>query len=128
MSSASHAHEQAVLREERALQAAMLASDVDELDRLLHPELLAVGPDGRMMDKAGDLAAHRARVFNIAELDEEEVRVNALGDVAVTFVVLRIRGTIDDADVSGRMRYTRTWTRDGGVWRVLAAHISSADG
>jgi hypothetical protein len=81
MSSASHAHEQAVLREERALQAAMLASDVDELDRLLHPELLAVGPDGRMMDKAGDLAAHRARVFNI-----------------------------------------------GGVWRVLAAHISSADG
>jgi hypothetical protein len=41
------AREQTVLLAERALHAAMLASDVDELDRLLHPELLAVGPAGR---------------------------------------------------------------------------------
>lgn len=49
-----------MLLEERALQAAMLASDVDELDRLLHPELLAVGPDGQMIDKPGDLASHQS--------------------------------------------------------------------
>jgi hypothetical protein len=24
------------------------------------------------------------------------------------------------------MRYTRTWTRDGGAWRVIAAHIAPA--
>jgi ketosteroid isomerase-like protein len=120
------AQERTVLFAERALQAAMLASDVEELDRLLHPELLAVGPDGRMIDKAGDLAAHRSGVFAIHELREEEVRVKVLGDVAVTFVVLRIRGAIEDAEVSGRMRYTRTWIRDGGVWQVVAAHISPA--
>jgi ketosteroid isomerase-like protein len=120
------AQERTVLVQERALQAAMLAGDVDELDRLLHPELLAVGPDGQMIDKAGDLAAHRAGRLKITELNEEEVRVRLLGDMAVTFVVLQIRGTIDQAEVSGRMRYTRTWTRDGGVWRVVAAHISPA--
>ena len=49
-----------MLLEERALQAAMLASDVDELDRLLHPELLAVAPDGQMIDKPGDLASHQS--------------------------------------------------------------------
>lgn len=118
--------EQAVLAEERSLQAAQLAGDADELDRLLHPELLAVGPDGQMVDKAADLAAHRAGVFEIFELEEEEVRVKVVGDVAMTFVVLRVRGTIDDAEVGGRMRYTRTWTRDGGPWRVVAAHISPA--
>ena len=48
------------------------------------------------------------------------------GDTAVTFVVLRIRGSIGDAEVSGRMRYTRTWSRDGGAWRVIAAHIAPA--
>lgn len=120
------AEERTVLLVERALQAAMLAGDVDELDRLLHPELLAVGPDGQMIDKAGDLAAHRSGRFKITELNEEEVRVRVLGDTAVTFVVLRIRGTIDQAEVSGRMRYTRTWTRDGGDGRVLAAHVSPA--
>ena len=124
----SDEREQSVLVAERALQAAMRASDVEELDRLLHPELLAVGPDGEMIDKAGDLAAHRAGIFSISELTEEEVRVTVLDDMAVTFVVLQIRGTIAEADVSGRMRYTRTWTRDGGAWRVVAAHISPAAG
>jgi len=94
-----------VLVEERALQAAMLSSDVRELERLLHPELLAVAPDGQLIDRAADLEGHRSGVLKISELDEEDVRVKVLGDLAVTFVVLRLRGTIDDADVSGRMRY-----------------------
>jgi ketosteroid isomerase-like protein len=118
--------EQAVIDAERALQAAQRASDVAELDRLLHPDLLAVGPDGRLADKAADLEAHRTGVFTIADLEEEDLQVRVAGDTALTFVVLRIRGTIGDEEVSGRMRYTRTWSRDGGVWRVLGAHIAPA--
>lgn len=118
--------EQAVLAEERALQAAMRASDVQELERLLHPRLLAVGPDGRLVDRATDLDAHRTGVTAISELEEEEVRVLALEDVAVTFVVLRISATVAGAPFAGRLRYTRTWTSDLGVWRVVAAHIGPA--
>jgi ketosteroid isomerase-like protein len=118
--------EHQVLAAERELQAAQRTSDVAALDRLLHPDLLAVAPDGSLADKAADLEAHRTGVFTIAELEEEELEVRATGDTGATFVVLRIRGTIGDDDVSGRMRYTRTWTRDGGVWRVLAAHIAPA--
>ena len=118
--------ERGVLVEERRLQAAMLASDVDELDRLLHPDLLAVGPDGSLVDKATDLESHRTGVFEISDLREEEIDVRVAGDLAVTFVVLRIRGAIEGSEVSGRMRYTRTWTRDGGSWRVIAAHIGPA--
>jgi ketosteroid isomerase-like protein len=115
-----------VLHAERALQAAQLAGDVEELDRLLHHDLLAVGPDGQMVAKADDLASHRAGVFTISELDEEELRVIVHGTLAVTFVVLRIRGTIGDDEVAGRYRYTRTWIDDRGTWRVIAAHISPA--
>ena len=124
MSSEGSEHE--VLVAERALQSAMRASDVQELERLLHPELLAVGPDGGLVDRSADLEAHRTGIFEIAELDEEDVRVRVAGDTAVTFVVLRIRGTIAGEDASGRMRYTRTWVRDGDAWRVLAAHIAPA--
>lgn len=118
--------EHAVLTEERALQAAMRAGDVDELDRLLHPDLLAVGPDGRLIDKAGDLDAHRSGVFTITKLEEEDVRATVVGATAVTFVVLRVRGTIAGDEVGGRMRYTRTWVFDAGRWRVFAAHIAPA--
>jgi ketosteroid isomerase-like protein len=122
------APEEEVLAAERALQAAMRASDVERLDRLLHPELLAVGPDGSLVDKATDLASHRDGIFEIAELEEEDVQARVVGDVAVTFVVLRIRGRIGGAQASGRMRYTRTWVRDGAAWRVVAAHIAPAAG
>jgi ketosteroid isomerase-like protein len=118
--------EHEVVAAERALQRAMRSSDVGALERLLHPELIAVGPDGRLVDRAADLAAHESGVFEIAELEEEDLRVNVVGDTAITFVVLRIRGTIDGADASGPMRYTRTWVRDGGDWRVVAAHIAPA--
>ena len=115
-----------VVAAERALQAAMRASDVAALERLLHPDLLAVAPDGSLVDRAADLAAHRSGRFAIASLSEVELEVRAAGDTAVTFVVLDVTGTIDGADASGRLRYTRTWSRDGGAWRVLAAHIAPA--
>jgi ketosteroid isomerase-like protein len=113
-----------VLAAERALQAAMRASDTGALERLLHPDLLAVAPDGSLADRAEDLAAHRSGRFAIAALEERELDVRVAGDTAVTFVVLDVTGTIDGADASGRLRYTRTWVRDGGTWRVLAAHIA----
>lgn len=104
----------------------MVASDVEQLDRLLHPELLAVGPDGQLISKVDDLAAHRSGLLDITEARELELRVIALGNLALTFVVLHLRGTVGDTEVSGSMRYTRTWTRDGGAWRVIGAHISPA--
>lgn len=118
------ADEEEIVAAERALQAAQLASDVDALDRLLHPDLLAVGPDGALVGKEEDLAAHRSGRFKIHELEQEDLRTLVVGDLAVTFVLVRLRGAIDDGEVRGRLRYTRTWTRDGGAWRVVAAHIS----
>lgn len=118
--------ERALRDAERALQAAQRTSDVGELDRLLHPSLLAVGPDGRLVGKSEDLAAHRDGVYAIAALEEVELRVRLAGATGVTFVVLHIRGRVGNTDVDGAMRYTRTWTDDGRGWRVLAAHIVPA--
>ena len=92
------------------------------------PSCSPSGPDGQLVDRAADLDAHRSGHFTIGELSEEEVRVVVAGDTAMTFVVLRVAGTIGDAEVSGRMRYTRTWTRGDGAWRVLGAHIAPAGG
>ena len=117
--------DEGVLAAERALQAAQLAGDVAALDRLLHPDLLAVGPDGNLADKASDLAAHRAGIFKIDQLEQEDLRVVSDGATAVTFVLVRLRGWIGDEEVAGLVRYTRTWVRGPDGWRVLAAHIAA---
>jgi uncharacterized protein DUF4440 len=98
--------DEGVLAAERALQAAQFAGDVDALDRLLHPDLLAVGPDGGLADKAADLAAHRAGAFVIDELEEEELRMVSDQRTAVTFVLVRLRGSIGNDGITGLVRYT----------------------
>jgi ketosteroid isomerase-like protein len=120
--------DEALAAAERALQAAQLAGDADALDGLLHPDLLAVGPDGQLADKASDLAAHRAGVFVVDELEQQDLRMLVHDDTAVTFVLVRLRGSIAGEEVGGLIRYTRTWVRGADGWQVLAAHIAPVPG
>ena len=69
-----------LLRAERALQAAQRAGDVAALDRLLHDDLVAIGPDGSRYTRDDDLNAYRSGSSVITSLVEEAVEVlNVLG-------------------------------------------------
>jgi ketosteroid isomerase-like protein len=110
---------------ERALQAAQLAGDVAALDLLLDDRLVAIGPDGARHTKSDDLAGYRSGFSVITELVEEDVEVLFAGTTGVTFVTATVAGTFGGEPLSARLRYTRTWTHDGGAgWRILAAHIA----
>jgi ketosteroid isomerase-like protein len=111
---------------ERQLQAAQLAGDVAELDRLLDDRLVAtLMPDPVRVTKAADLEGHRQRRLALSRAVEEELAVVVAGSTGVTWVLMSMAGTFDGAAFETRMLYTRTWhhTPDAG-WRVLAAHIS----
>ena len=123
----NYTHQESLQVAERALQAAMLAGDVEALDGLLHRDLLAVGPDGGLFTKADDLASHRAGGVRIAKLEEQEIRLIVRNDLGLTFVVVDIEATVDGAAITTRMRYTRTWTHGDDGWRVIGAHISQVN-
>ena len=117
--------ETGLLSAERALQAAQLAGDVAELDRLLDDRLVAIGPDGARYTKDDDLAAHRSGSSVITDLVEEDVEVLLAGSTGVTFFTGTVTGTFGGAPMSARLRYTRTWAHDDEAgWRILAAHIA----
>ncbi|GAB3996869.1 hypothetical protein GCM10028807_40570 [Spirosoma daeguense] len=110
---------------EDQLMNAQLISDVDTLDALLADDLIAVGPDGQLLGKADDLAAHRAKVFRIETINRQDLTIKPIQDgIVVTFVLMDIQGSINNQPASGRFRYTRVWTQQQGRWRVTAAHIS----
>jgi hypothetical protein len=113
-------------RAERRLQAAMLAGDVDELDRLLDDRLIAtLAPSTTRVTKAEDLAAHRSRHLVLTKLVEEELALVVAGDTGVTWVLTWLEGTSGGETFSTRMHYLRTWHFDDEHgWRVLAAQIS----
>lgn len=117
---------ESLIAAERRLQAAMLAGDVGELDRLLHDRLLATlmmsGP--QFMTKAEDLEEHRSRRLVLTSLVENALDVTVVESTGVTRALLSLKGVNRGEDFAVQMLYTRTWNREAGDWRVLAAHIS----
>ncbi|MBO4207979.1 nuclear transport factor 2 family protein [Micromonospora echinofusca] len=111
---------------ERQLQAAQLAGDVEALDRLLDDRLVfTFGPDGRHYTKQDDLTNHRTRRQVTTRLVEEELAVLVDGRTGVTWFLGTLQGSVAGTPFQVRMRYTRTWVRDGeGSWRIVAAHAS----
>ena len=111
---------------ERRLQAAQLASDVAELDRLIDDRLVFTGPDGRLYSKQDDLHVHRSGEQSMTEVVEEELTALVAGRTGVTWFLGRLAGEIKGEPFTARVRYTRTWVHDDGYgWRLIAAHVTA---
>ncbi|MGV3603095.1 MAG: nuclear transport factor 2 family protein [Dyadobacter fermentans] len=115
-----------ILEMEQKLLKAMIASDVNELESLISDQVIVVGPDGRLAQKAEDIAAHRDGVLRIHTMEPQEIKTQPLSDeVIVVFALMEIQGTFQNQAFAGRFRYTRVWQILGGKWQIVAAHISS---
>lgn len=113
-------------RAERQLQAAMLAGDVAELDRLIDDRLIAtLTPGVARVTKEQDLDNHRSGRLVLSRLVEEDLALVVDGRTGVTWVLTTLEGMDAGTPFAGRVLYTRTWVHDDDLgWRVLAAHIT----
>lgn len=108
---------------EHRLRAAMLASNVAELDTLIDDQLLFIGPDGNVYHKADDLDLHRSGEERITRVDIEDMQIELHGSVAITVVVTNMAGTFKGETFGGRTRYIRTWLRGDSGWRIVAGSV-----
>jgi len=115
---------QTLLQAERRLQQAQLASDVAALDRLLHPSLTFVGPDGSLSDKARDLEVHRTGELRIDLLEPLDLIVRITDGVGITVLTARLEGVYAGLEFAARMRYTRCWASGAEGWRIVAAQAT----
>ena len=113
-----------LLTAEHRLQQAQRDGDADALDTLLHPELVAIGPDGGVLTRADDLTAQRTGSLRIHRLVEQSLDVHDDRASGVTRMLALVEATLHGAEVTARLRYTRLWVLDGGAWRVLAATVT----
>ncbi|OLE30512.1 MAG: DUF4440 domain-containing protein [Actinobacteria bacterium 13_1_20CM_3_71_11] len=111
---------------ERQLQAAQLASDVAELDRLIDDRLLFTGPGGKLYSKSDDLRMHGTGEQKITRVEEEDLSVLVARDTGITCFLGTLEGTLSGTQFTARIRYTRTWIHDISGWRLLAVHVSDA--
>lgn len=112
------------LAEDR-IQHAVRTNDAAALALILHDDLLATGPNGRIVGKNEDVAGYESGSFRVTSFDELDRRVLVVGTTGVTLILAHITGHHAVAAFDVRMRYTRTWSHEG-MWRVVAAHLSEA--
>ncbi len=111
-------------RYEAALRTAMLAGDVDTLSELIDDDLVFTAPDGQVLSKDDDLAAHRARLLRLHRLDVFETRSQRVGELIVTITKAQLAGHFGATPIDGAFAYTRLWRAAGPRWRIVAGHAS----
>lgn len=105
----------------------MLTSDVDMLDRLIHDELLFVGPTGALARKDEDLENYRSARQRMTKIEPRDLVLSLFGEeVGIVTVLVELEGVFDGTPFSGTYRYVRTWRREDGRWQVIAGAVTPA--
>jgi ketosteroid isomerase-like protein len=110
---------------EAQLYAAMRASNVDELDRLIADDLLFVGPTGELATKEMDLELHRTGGTQFAEFVPKALEIRVWSD-QFAFVVAQIflSGTYLGNAFAGDYCYTRVWRKGERGWQIAGGSVS----
>jgi ketosteroid isomerase-like protein len=116
----------AIQAAEAELKQAMIASDVQTLDRLLADDLVFTNHLGQLMTKQADLDAHRSGVVAINQLELSDQHIKILGNVAVVTVAAHLTGTFTGNPFKETLRFTRVWqAKAPGHWQVIVGHATA---
>jgi len=101
---------------------AVAQSDVAWFDANLSADFLNTNPDGTLIDRAAFLT-QIGRPSAVPDLTCGDVLIRRFGDTAI--IHARTRFTRADG-APGAGRYTDIWSRIGGRWLCVAAHVTRA--
>ena len=110
----------AIKRLENERYAAMLAKDVEALDRLLHDDLFYMHSSGVADTKASYIADVRDWVWDYRRIDRSEQTFKTHATLALVFnrlsISVAIRGELKEID----SRALAVWVPSGGSWQLIA--------
>lgn len=111
---------------EARLYAAMLASDVAELDALIADDLLFAGPTGDLATKAMDLELHRTGGTQFREVVPDALEIRVWSDQFVlASAKMFMSGTFLGSAFTGTYRYTRIWRKGEHGWQIAGGSVSA---
>lgn len=100
--------------------------DSDALEALWADDLEVAVPKMPVMGKAEVLGFARSGRMKFLHYSTSEVRVRVYGDAAVVTGRLERTRTLNGKEISDDWRFTKTYVRETGKWRVVSFHASEA--
>jgi ketosteroid isomerase-like protein len=104
--------------------------DVAYLDKILADDFFALNPQGKLLDKAGQLAnLKRAdRTLKVSNARDTHVQFYANGAVAILTEHVTVDGHDKGVPFGGELRFLRVFAKQNGSWRVVLAQSSPIPG
>ena|SRR5690349_11967328 len=116
--------ERDILRVEAALLHAWETGDAATVKRDLDPAFTLVDSRGTVTDYAANVAEVEKRdpAYTVFRNRDQAVRV--YGDSAVVVGITRVEGSSGGAQFTAEFRFTDTWVKRDGQWKLAASHAT----
>jgi ketosteroid isomerase-like protein len=100
--------------------------DIAFLDKILASDFFALNPQGKLLDKAGQLENLKRpdRTLKVLNARETHVQFYANGQVAVLTEHVTVDGTDKGRPFGGEYRFLRVFAKQDGSWKVVLAQGS----
>jgi ketosteroid isomerase-like protein len=115
---------QEILRVEAELLHAWETGDAATLRRDLDPAFTLVDSKGNITDFAANVAEVEKRdpVYTVFRNRDQVVRV--YDDSAIVIGITRVEGSAGGAEFKAEFRFTDTWVKRDGHWKLVASHAT----
>lgn len=111
--------EQIILNEDRLLTA-IQHGNIEDLDLLLHEDLLFNLPNGVTITKAMDMETYTSGHLVVNSILPSEQQINLIKDTAVVSVKIELKAVYTSQSIEGIFRYLRVWKLFDQEWKVIA--------
>lgn len=118
--------EAAVLKMGQQYGEMIKRGDAAEIEKILDNDYLYTDEDGKVKNKAEDLATYKdpKTKIELAETTDQKVRVVG-NNVAIETGTFRLKGIGKDGKAfDSNYRYTTTWIARNGQWKIISDHTS----
>lgn len=116
--------EQAVMRIEKEMLAAVLKGDASANQRYLADTFVFTGPDGEREDKGQMVNDLKSGDLKLQSASLDDAKIQVYGDTAIVTYSSTDKGTYKGKDISGNTRWTDVFVRRSGRWQLVATHGS----
>lgn len=116
---------QEIAQLEIELAQAMRDNDITTLDRLISDDLIFTGPDGVLVNKAQDLAAHRSGDIIFTSYEIEDSIVQVFPPIAIANVRVRLAGSFKGESFDGGYRYLRIYLNRDNRWQIIGGQVTA---
>lgn len=111
--------DQIIVLEDRLL-AAMKTSDITELEKLLHDDLVFNTPTGVTISKPTDIENYRDGKMIVYDIAMADRIIKVVGSVASLAVTVNLKAKFSEQNIDGTYRYLRVWKFEYGSWQIIA--------